>query len=125
MDRATLLSMLRDSGISSPGGYPEHILAGLHVFSERVAAHEREACAKLCEHVAEDAVTDEIVKSDEYERQLNMTVGQNIDRQIATVESELLRLRGIKKNLEDSGLLKLKIMDLRQAMQELRQAMQI
>jgi len=51
------------------------------------------------------------------EEMRNMTVGMNIDRQIADAEERLAQLRSVKRNLEDSGLMKLKIEDLRQAMQ--------
>jgi hypothetical protein len=54
---------------------------------------------------------------EEYARPLEMTVGENIERQIQAAEAAVLRLKNIKRNLEDSGLLKLKIADLQQAMQ--------
>lgn len=56
-------------------------------------------------------------KSTHEERMRNLTVGDNLDRQIAALQQHLEYLRGIKRNLESSGLLSLKIQDLRQAMQ--------
>lgn len=47
----------------------------------------------------------------------SVTVGENIDRQIDRAIAEVERLKKVKDQLESSGLLKISIADLRQAMQ--------
>jgi|GEM_PF-4733168 len=46
----------------------------------------------------------------------NLTVGGNLDRQIRVAEEHLARLHRIKREMEGSGLLSLRICDLQTAM---------
>jgi hypothetical protein len=54
MDREQIIQWAREAGVSIRGHYDEtgSTLQELEAFAELVAAHEREACAKVCDDMA-------------------------------------------------------------------------
>jgi hypothetical protein len=60
----TVIEMAREAGLitNSPYLIPhDHVLRGIKAFEAIVRADEREACAKVCDELANDENTDEYI----------------------------------------------------------------
>ena len=64
MTKQEIIEMVHTSGIPlyGMGANKTEFMHYLKAFAKLVAAHEREACAKMCDYVYDNIVTDEHIK---------------------------------------------------------------